>query len=340
MNELQRQKMNYASEMIVEQMRAARKIMSWNSGETASPRPGMPQGRIDDDPLRKCCFNTDYITAIAPARNEFIALADSIIAENHHPDRSCLPKITPDKLWVWGGPTPEWGGSMADDTLVRGAAYFNSENGVYVYGSTDPKMLGIHSNFKKLLCQVNSNCRTAGAQGNLNDESNAELLSKLSLDFPNVKGAMCDDMFVHSRRCCLPDKFKRCYDGLKKYNDRLKMYGVVYTHELEKDFSLIQPYIDVVNLWIWNMDDILDYDNAVNKCMEQFPGKKILQGIFLHDYGFANSGVPANLLIYQLDKVREYMAAGVVEGVVILGDREIAKWPESASAVKNYLLEQ
>ena len=38
--------------------------------------------------------------------------------------------------------------------------------------------------------------------------------------------------------------------------------------------------------------------------------------------------------------IREYMTRGIVEGVILLGDREIKKWPESSNAVRNYLLNQ
>ena len=34
------------------------------------------------------------------------------------------------------------------------------------------------------------------------------------------------------------------------------------------------------------------------------------------------------------------MTRGIVEGVILLGDREIKKWPESSNAVSNYLLNQ
>ena len=74
--------------------------------------------------------------------------------------------------------------------------------------------------------------------------------------------------------------------------------------------------------------------------MKAFPGKPIIQGIFLHEYGRADIGNVIELLKYQLDRAREYMAKGIVEGVIILGDREIKKWPTVAAAVKKYLLEQ
>lgn len=278
---------------------------------------------------------------IEPEKSEFSRVADEILAEMPKPDTSKFVKLNADNLWVWGGPTPYWGGSMADDTLIRGAQYFDAQNVVYVYGPTDEKMLGLHSGFKRMLCQVNGNCRTPGAQGKMNDEANAEELSRLSLRFPNIVGAMCDDVTNHFGFAVLPEGFEARYRGLKKYNDKLKMYGVVYAHELaNKEFSLIQPYIDTVNLWFWHLHEVLDYDRFIQQCQEQFPGKPIIQGIFLHEYPICDSGNLPQLLTYQLDKTREYMTKGIVEGAIILGDREIKKWPESSETVRRYLLNQ
>ena len=242
---------------------------------------------------------------------------------------------------VWGGPTPYWGGTMAEDTLVKGADYFGARNVVYVYGPTDEKMLSLHGKYKRMLCQINSNCRTPGAQGNASDEENAEALSKLSLQFPNIVGAMCDDVTSNYLKIILPEAFQSRYQALKKYNPALKMYGVIYASELDcKDFSFIQPYMDVINLWFWNKDEILEYDEKIELCRKHFPGKPIIQGVFLHEYGRSDAGNLPELLFYQLDKAREYMTKGVVEGVILLGDREIKKWPNVAAAVRAYLKNQ
>mgnify|MGYP007005894815 FL=1 len=306
-------------------------------GETAAPTPS---GKVDDDPLRGP-VNMEWPKLIEPEKKAVAAIVDEILAEMPKADTSRYTKLGEDNLWVWGGPTPYWGGSMADVTLIRGAQYYNAKNVVYVYGPTTEKMLGLHSGFKRVLCQVNANCRTPGAQEGKNDEENAEHLSKLSLQFPNIVGAMCDDVTTNFQKVVLPEPFEARYKALKKYNDKLKMYGVVYVHELyHKDFSYIQPYMDTVNLWFWHLDEILDYDQHLLQCQKMFPGKPIIQGIFLHEYGRSDSGNLPQLLIHQLDKAREYITKGVVEGVIILGDREIRKWPESAEAVRNYLLNQ
>lgn len=336
-NEEQRRRLDMALERLSFKKQQVSKSLNYKLGTSAAPRPA---GYVEDDPL--CSpVDTEWVKRIEPENSIVDGILMEILAGAPRQDDSKFVKLGDDNLWVWGGPSPSWGGSMADDTLVRGADYFNAKNVVYVYGPTSEKMLGIHSKYKRMLCQVNANCRTAGAQGNLTDEENAEQLSKLSLRFPNIVGAMCDDVTTNYQKVVLPEAFELRAKALKKYNKALKMYGVVYVHELDvKDFSYILPYMDVINLWFWHKDEILEYDEKIELCRKKFPGKPIIQGIFLHEYGRSDAGNLPELLVYQLKKSREYLTKGVLEGVILLGDREIKKWPKSAEAVRNYLKNQ
>ncbi len=333
----QRKKINLAVERLIIKVNEVKKEHpEIELGDTEAPSP---EGYVEDDPLRKR-GSVEWAGYLNPENEELDKILLEILAGAPKPDPAKMAKLTGENLWVWGGPTPFWGGSMADDALVKGADYYGAQNVVYVYGPTDDKMMSMHSKYKRMICQINSNCRTPGAQGSFTDEENAEYLSKLSLKYPNIVGAMCDDVATNYCKIALPEPFEARYRGLKKYNDKLKMYGVIYAHELEKDFSLIQDYIDVVNLWFWHKDYILEHDEYVAKCRDAFPNKPIILGIFLHEYGRADCGNVIELLKYQLDRAREYIAQGFVEGVIILGDREIKKWPAVAEAVKEYLQNQ
>lgn len=353
----ERLRLNIAIENLIQKVKKVQKAHpELLLGECTAP---VPADYVEDDPLRNC-GNTLWAELIEPENSELDKVLYEYLAKLPKVPAEKMAKLTSDNTWVWGGPTPYWGGTMADDTLVRGADYFNADNVVYVYGPTDDKMMTMHSKYKRMLCQINSQCRTPGAQkefsGNVGenaeklrtpgekyfaDAANAEYLSKLSLKYPNIAGAMCDDVSTYFDKIVLPEAFEARYKGLKKYNDALRMYGVIYVHELGvKDYSLVQPYLDVVNLWFWNKDEILEYDKNIELCRQNFPGKPIIQGIFLHEYGRSDIGSPIDLLRYELDKAREYIAKGVVEGVILLGDREIKKWPAVAAALKDYLANQ
>ena len=247
--------------------------------------------------------------------------------------------LTRDKVWLWGGPTPEWGGSMQPDTLVSNARYFNAENGVYVYGATSDQMLKIHADMKQLLCMVSSTCRAPGQQPETDAEC-AENLSRLSLKYPNIKGGMMDDMTSGSKTITREkiEQVAAISANLKKHNPALELFGVVYQHELaEKDFTPLLPYLDGVNLWFWSQEKLLDLEKSVDHCRFQFPHKKVLLGLFLHDYGTADAGALPELLLHQLKGARSLLGKGKIDGLVILGDREILKWPEQAAVVRGFL---
>lgn len=332
--------LSLAAERLNEKKKEIRKRRTVLRSATAAPRP---PGYVEDDPLITP-FDMEWVGEIEPENSAFNEVILKVLASAPKLDTTGFVKLGGDNLWVWGGPTPAWGGTMAEDTLIRGADYFNAENVVYVYGPTTEKMLGIHSKYKRMICQINTNCRTrVDDVPYASDEENAEYLSRLSLKYPNITGAMCDDVMIDYDKVILPEKFEARTRALKKYNPELKMWCVAYEHDFihnHKDFRYVLPYVDGINLYIWSKDQILRFDETIELCRLSLPGKPILLGVFLHDYGRSDAGTPPELLIYELDKAREYLTAGLIEGVVILGDREIKKWPEQAETIRNYLMNQ
>ena len=50
-----------------------------------------------------------------------------------------------------------------------------------------------------------------------------------------------------------------------------------------------------------------------------------------------DAGALVELLLHQLKAARVLLSEGKIDGLVILGDREILKWPEQAAAVRGFL---
>ena len=323
-----------AREKLFQRNEVLHKVMRVGLGETAAP--GYHMRSLMEDTTRRA-LSEEYILQLAPEYKEFADAVRKELAAMPHPAHGSA--IGADDLWLWGGPTPEWGGSMLPDTLMRTAPTFNAENGVYVYGATNEEMIARHAGMKKLLAMVTTTCRAPGQQPETNAEC-AEKLSRLSLKYPNIKGGMMDDMTAQLDDVT-PEKVEQIATvnkHLKMHNPALELYGVVYCHELgKKNFSQIHPLLDGVNLWFWYQEELLEIERYVDLCRENFPGKKILMGLFLHDYGTADAGALPELLLHQLSHARAFLAEGKINGLVILGDREIMKWPEQAAAVKGFL---
>ena len=327
-------KLQETREQLYDRQKELHKIMRIGLGETAAP--GYRERCRIEDPAR-LPVSEEYAAQIAP---EYAAFAEAVREElAAKPAFERGVPIPEDKLWLWGGPTPQWGGSPLPDTLVRTAKYFDAPNGVYVYGPTSEEMIALHAGMKKVLAMVTTTCRAPGQQPE-SDAECAEKLSRLSLKYPCVAGGMMDDMTAGLQNVT-PEKIRQVATvsaNLKKHNPALKLFGVVYCHELgKKDFSGIQPYLDGVNIWHWHQEELLDMEKNVELCRANFPGKKLLMGLFLHDYGTADAGALIELLLHQLKGARALLAEGKIDGLVILGDREILKWPEQAAAVRGFL---
>ena len=58
--------------------------------------------------------------------------------------------FTRENVFVWGGPTPSWGGSMDKDASLKAQAFFDLDNVMYVYGPLNREMMDLHKNCKKL----------------------------------------------------------------------------------------------------------------------------------------------------------------------------------------------
>jgi hypothetical protein len=232
-----KQKVFLEIEKLIEKTRKVRKEHKVDLGESAAPTP---ENINNTNPLLGK-VNTEWTSLLEPEFSNAKNVIREALKQLPHDDLKNYPKLPLDKIWLWGGPTPYWGGNMADDALVTAADYFKSENGVYVYGATNEKTLQLHSGFKKLICQVNDNCRTPGAQEGSTNEENAERLSKLSLQFPNITGVHFDDFGPTQGGEIL----ERVHDAIKEINPKLKIAVVTYSHFDQEPYKKAVKYVDV-----------------------------------------------------------------------------------------------
>ena len=244
------------------------------------------------------------------------------------------PKLN-DYVWVWGGPTAQWGGSMDDDSLLQGGQYFGARNVLYVYGPHSDTMLSLLNPFDRVVCQIGSNCRNPEAVPP-DTVAEAEQLSALSLRFPNVVGAVVDDFDTGAEKFPAT-KMAALHTALRSRNPSLKLHVVTYTERRHDGYEDLLPYIDVVTMWVWKQCDIAVLDASLKAIRGEFPGKAVYMGVFLHDYGETDAAQPVERLNYQFDRGRAYLAEGLLDGIIILGDREIRKHPVQAAFVRDYL---
>ncbi len=243
-----------------------------------------------------------------------------------------------ENTWVWGGPTPSWGGSMAKDASIQAANYFGFDNVMYVYGPHTEEMFEIHKNCRKIICHLGGNCRTEGAQ-QLGDVEEAENLSRMSLKYPNIVGGVIDDMIGNCGTRYSRKLYIEMHKALKAHNPKLESYSVVYTHEL--DSPMLQAFRDVefpdrIILWTWNKNDLPGLEMNVEKTRHLFPGRKIMMGLFMFDYGLTVLPNDLPSIAFQLEMSRRLLKQNKIHDIVILGDREIHKCPAVAEYIREF----
>lgn len=166
----------------------------------------------------------------------------------------------------------------------------------------------------------------------------AENVSRLSLKFPNVTGAIDDDLYgkIQTQHIS-PEQYATVHRALCSANPRQQHWGVVYSHELKKDnWAGFTDLLDVIALFVWASKDLVHLDRYVDQCREIFPGKPINVGCYLRDFTL-RAGVPLELLKVQWEFLCRALADGRIQGYSILGGLHIDLHPEQATWIRDFI---
>jgi hypothetical protein len=166
----------------------------------------------------------------------------------------------------------------------------------------------------------------------------AQLTSRLSLKYPNITAAFHDDMLGLARREGLTAKqYGEIYTALKSANPALKLWVVVYTHELNApEWAEFSQFVDVVNLWTWNASDLPKQDAEIARCQEIFPGKPIMIGAYLRDYPTV-APVPMPMVELQWESILRNCRSGALSGYSILSGNLIDGHLEQATWIRDFI---
>jgi hypothetical protein len=142
---------------------------------------------------------------------------------------------------------------------------------------------------------------------------------KLERDFPGIKGVLLDDMSTRKiDRGFKPEHVREIRKQLGTGEDRIKLWGVLYTMSMDRE--RIAEYIeelDVINLWVWHAKDVVHLERYIARCEDSWPGKPIVLGLYLYDYG-GGRRMPMDLLELQCETALKLVRAGRIQGIVFL----------------------
>jgi len=168
--------------------------------------------------------------------------------------------------------------------------------------------------------------------------SEAALVSELSLTYRNITGAFHDDMLGLVRREGMtPEQYAQVYEAVRGANPDLKLWVVIYTHELEaEEWADFEDFIDIVNLWIWHSEELVEQDAQIERCRERFPDRPLIMGCYLRDYT-NRAPVEMDLVRAQWDSVIRNLETGALDGYSILSGNLIDGHLEQARYIRDII---
>jgi len=248
--------------------------------------------------------------------------------------------------WVWEGQTMDPGVHPSIFGLGEGAKFFGLRKCHFLYHPTTRLALRKLAWMEEVVCDISKWLyRDAGEHGGSENytrrdfefvKSEAQKVSRLSLEFPNVTGAINDDTVSGLKKHeHTPQTYGEIYAALKSENPTLKHWWVVYIKELHPEtWAGFEEYVDVVSLWQWRYD--LNLDEAVDRCAELFPGVPLYLGCYLRDF-VKKAPMPIALLEERFEHIVRYLDEGKIAGFAILGAGLIDGHLEQAEWVRDFI---
>jgi len=139
-------------------------------------------------------------------------------------------------------------------------------------------------------------------------------------EVPSLEAVLLDDLTslqVAQRGMPVAELEKAC-ESLRAGPRPLKVWGVVYTMNL--DYPTLDEYLkrlDAINLWTWRAEDLRDLEANLARCEALAPGKPIILGLYLYDYGEGRP-MPLDLMQQQFALGLKWLKEGRIEGMVFL----------------------
>ena len=149
----------------------------------------------------------------------------------------------------------------------------------------------------------------------------AARIRKLARDYPKVEAVLLDDMTSMSVKAGFKaEHVQALVKALAAEKQDIKTWGVVYTMNMrqkEKGVHEIVKALDVINMWVWHARDIPKIEPDLAYLEEHFPGKPIILGLYLHDYGGGRE-MPMDLLKQQYETALKLAHEKRIIGMIFL----------------------
>ena len=232
-----------------------------------------------------------------------------------------------DKLWLWGhdagAHNDSWGlPKPSRITPTEAAFYLGIPNLIMVRYQGRPTLpfYQYALPFRALKRVVWS---VVGASGQTDEEERAHVLD-LAARHPNVIGLMLDDFFGseqtsqgHDLAVLPPETLRDLRGQMIVGGRRLRLWAVLYEHQLERPLAPYLELLDVVSFWTWESEKLQGLESNLERLEKVAPKCGRVLGCYLWDYGNKRP-MPLDLMRRQCELGMRWLRQGRIEGMIFL----------------------
>ena len=233
-----------------------------------------------------------------------------------------------DRLWMFsveaGTDDRHFNVPLSRMTPIESCFYMNAPNLMMITNENQEPSPPLEPYFRALRPLKNVVWSIVGSGGRTGwgEGSEIEMLRSLAAEFPNLTGMYMDDFFNEDtpdgpgvltlddlrelrKQCVLPDR-------------TLDLWVVIYTHQLDMPVAEHLQLLDVINLWTWHANEIVDLEKNLARLEKIAPNKRLSLGLYMWDYGDKRP-MPVDIMKQQCAQGLEWLQQGRVESLVVLG---------------------
>ena len=251
------------------------------------------------------------------------------------------PATVRDRLWLWGhdagAHNDSWGLPRPSRiTPTEAAFYLGIPNLIMVrYQGRPPLPFDQYALPLRALKRVVWSL--VGAGGQTDERERAHVLD-LAARHPNITGLMLDDFFgseqpvqADSPAALPPDKLRELRSQLNMGGRRLRLWAVLYDHQLDRPLAPYLELLDLVSFWTWDSEKLQRLESNLDRLENVAPSCGRVLGCYLWDYG-KKRPMPLDLMRHQYELGLRWLRQGRIEGMIFLAsclcdlDIEAVEW--------------
>ena len=227
-----------------------------------------------------------------------------------------------DHYWIWAHPTNAMHLHVNKAPLSKGVSTISPVDGLEYIGATNLIYIDFIRKFDMYLEGERSR-HVPKVGWAIKQDVTVAKLTTVAKQYPNIKIGILDDFFAPSNTT---NNFTNyTLEQMAEIRDQLHAAGlefwVVFYSENVEQFGIekIRPYLkmfDGVTFWFWDEKDVADFDKHIDLFLRETEGQKRMIGCYLFNFA-TNAPVDGKLVIEQLEKERQMLKDGTIQGVVL-----------------------